>query len=70
MAHQGLAHFLHDTGFHQPGIEGVAQVVKTAGSDAGPAQGCFPGRLDSMNRPVLEGEDQAFVFPLLPEQAE
>jgi hypothetical protein len=60
VAHERLPYVLHNTRFHKPGIKGVAKVVKAEVAKAGPADGCFPCRLDSADRTTLEGEDQAF----------
>src|SRR6266496_1433970 len=60
VAHEGLPHVLQNSGFHQPGIERVAKIVKAEIPDARPPDGCLPGRLDLLDRTAFEGEDQAF----------
>jgi hypothetical protein len=70
MAHEGHADFPQDASFEQPGVEGVPQVVETAAADARPAEGGSPGSLDRADGLALEGEDQAFVLPHLPEEVE
>lgn len=60
MTHEGLADFLHDAGFHEPGVERVPKVMETDVADARAADGGLPCGLDCPHGMTFEGEDQAF----------
>jgi len=62
VAHEGLPHVLHDARFHEPGVEGVAKIVKAEVADARLPDGCFPGSFDSVDRTAFESEYQPFGF--------
>ena len=57
MSHKGFADFLHDSGFHQARVKGVAEIVEAEWSNSGAPEGRLPRGLDPMERPVMEGED-------------
>src|SRR5580700_536406 len=60
VAHKGLPHVLHDSRFHEPGVEGVAKILKAEVADARSPDCRLPGRFDPADRTVFEGEDQPF----------
>ncbi len=60
MAHEGFPHFLHDAGFHEACVEGMAKIVETEVAEPGAADGCLPGGLDPTDWSTLVGEDQPF----------
>jgi hypothetical protein len=62
MAHQRLADFLHDPGFHEPRIERVAEIMKAAVADARAANGSFPSGLDYADGLAFEREKQALLL--------
>ena len=62
MSHERHANFLHDTRFHQPGIERVAEVVETYVAYTCIFERGFPRTFDDAKRPVIVCEDQAGGF--------
>ena len=65
MAHERHANFLHDSGFHQARIEGVAKIVEADVSDSGIFQRRFPGPLNDANGPALVIKDQSLWLAML-----
>src|SRR5208337_4619859 len=63
MTHEGLSYFLHDPGFHQSGVEGVAQIVKAVVANSCPADRRRPRRFDSAQRSAFEEEHESFFLP-------
>ena len=64
MAHQALADFHLDAGFHQPGIEGVPQVVKPKPTNARTPYGSLPSGLQPQQGFAPIGKHQALIlFP-------
>ena len=59
MAHQCLADFLHDSGLHEPRVEGVPKIMETVVADASAADGRPPSGFDNADRLIFEGEDQS-----------
>src|SRR4029077_4986858 len=62
MAHQRLADFLHNSRFHEPRIERVAEMMKAAIADACAANCSFPSGLDYADGFAHEGEEQALLL--------
>ncbi len=62
VAHEGLPHVLHDARFHEPGVEGVAKIVKAEVADARPSDRRLPGGFDPVDRMAFEREYQSFRF--------
>jgi hypothetical protein len=58
VAHEGFPHVLHNARFHEPGVEGVAKIVKAEVTDACPADRRLPGGLDLVDGTAFEGENQ------------
>src|ERR1019366_3728989 len=54
MAHEGLPHFLHHPGFHEPRVEGVAQIVKSVVTNSCSADRRCPCGFDPMERTTFE----------------
>ena len=65
MTHERHANFLQDAGLHQPGIKGVAKIMKADVADCSILQGCLPGALDDADGFVAEAHDQAFSLAVL-----
>ena len=63
MAHEGLPHFLHHPGFHEPSVEGVAQIVKSVVTDFRSADRRRPCGFDPMERPAFEEEHESLFLP-------
>ena len=57
MAHERHANFLHDTGFHQPGVKRVAEIVETYVPELGILQCVLPGALHDANRLAAVADD-------------
>ena len=60
VTHKGLSDFLHNAGFEQARVKGVAQVVEADGAQTGTAERRLPGGLDPRDRFFVEGEEQPF----------
>src|ERR1700682_5967523 len=56
MAHERFADFLHDSRFHEPRIECVAEVVEAVVTDTGAPNGVPPSSLYFVDGTVAEGE--------------
>jgi hypothetical protein len=56
MAHEGLPHFLHNSGFHEPCVEGVAKIVKSVVTNFRSAYRRRPCRFDPAERSAFEEE--------------
>ena len=54
MAHERLADFLHDSGFHQPRVKRVPEVMEAERPDSRAAYGGLPCGLNEVDRPALE----------------
>ena len=54
VTHEGFPHVLHDARFHEPGVEGVAKIVKAGITDACSSDRRFPGCLDLVDRTALK----------------
>jgi len=62
VAHEGHADLLQDARLHEPGVEGVAQVVEADVADARPPQGAAPPALDDADGLALVGDDGALAL--------
>lgn len=62
MTHEGLPHFLHDPGFHEPRVEGVAQIVKSVIADFRSAYSRRPCGFDPVERSAFEEEHESLFF--------
>ena len=58
MAHERLADFLHNSGFHQTYVEGVPKVMEPVIPDACAADGSFPSGLYDPDRMTFECKDR------------
>ncbi len=58
MPHERHADFLQDAGFHQAGVKGVAEIVKTHVADPGIFQRRFPGTLHDAEWLAVVVKDQ------------
>jgi hypothetical protein len=68
MAHERHADFLQDSGLHQAGIKGVAEIVKADVADTGVFKPGFPGALHDADRAALKADDQAFRLSIFEQQ--
>ena len=62
MSHERHANFLHDAGFHQPGIERMAEIVETYVADSGILKRGFPRAFDDAKGAIFVCENQAHGF--------
>jgi len=58
MAHKSFPDFLHDPGFHQPGIERVAEIMEAVVPDPRPSDGGLPSGLYLVDRVLMERKHQ------------
>ena len=65
MAHERHPDFLEDARFHQAGIERVAQIVETNGSELGVPECRCPRAFDGPDRLGLVVDDQPSVLAVL-----
>ena len=65
MTHKRHANFLHDAGFHEAGVERVAEIVETHVADSGICECRFPSALDDANRTAAKVDDKAVGLALL-----
>ncbi len=68
MAHERHADFLQDAGFHQAGIKGVAEIVKTHVADVGVFQCRLPRAFHDADRLAVKFDDEALGFAVLIEE--
>jgi len=65
MAHERHADFLHDAGFHEAGVERVAEIVEPHVADSGICECRLPGALHDPNRTAAKVDDKAVGLALL-----
>ena len=65
MPHEGFADLLHDAGFHEAGVERMAEIVKSHVADSGVFQRRFPGALHYANRTAAEIDHEAVGLAVL-----
>ena len=65
MAHERLADFLHDSCFHEPRVEGVAEVVETDVAEFRVFERGLPRTLHDADWLVFVADDQACGLAVL-----
>jgi len=68
MTHECHANFLQDLGFHQPSVEGVAEIMETDMADLRVLECSLPGAFNDPDWFALVGNHEAFGFAILQQQ--